>query len=421
MNKPVLTQQEDKNPDVSAFVGRHPIFDPNQQVVGYELLFRADTTNANSMGQGDEVSSILMNNSLNVLGLNTLTGGKTAFVNITRQLLLNGDYAVLPKERVVIELLENVTPDADVVRACKVLKDEGYILALDDFVSVQGYEGVLDLADIVKIDFLGTTADQRRSLLKQLEGYKCQVLAEKVETKDEFAEALGLGCTMVQGYYFCRPEIIEGKKMSGIHQNYLRLLAEVNRPNVDLDKLEEIIKSDVSLASKLLLYLNSASIGVRHKITSIKQAMVMLGAKPLAQWVSLVAITHIGSGKPDEVMVTSLKRARFCETIADHVDLNHRRFDLFMLGMLSMLDVLLNRPIEELLAPMPLSLDVKETLSGGTTALGKVLDLTIGCERNDCSLVIDLSSQLGLSGEHTEQIYRDAIFWADATSKNIAA
>jgi len=415
------TQQEGEKPDVSTFVGRHPIFDSNQQVVGYELLFRADTTNANLMGQGDEISSMLINNSLNVLGLNMLTGGKTAFVNITRKLLLDGDYGVLPKERVVIELLENVTDDPDVVRACKALKDDGYQLALDDLVSAEGYEELLDLADIVKVDFIDTTADQRGLLFRQLARHQVEILAEKVETKQEYDEALRLGCTMVQGYYFCRPEIIEGKELSGLHQNYLRLLAEVNRSDIDLDKLEEIVKSDVSLASKLLLYLNSASLGVHHKITSIKQAMVMLGAKPLAQWVSLVAITHLGSDKPDEVMVTSLKRARFCETIADHIDLSLRRFDLFMLGMLSMLDVLLNRPIQELLTPLPLSVDVKETLSGGSTALSKVLDLTLGCERNDGPLVTDLSSQLGLGGQHTEQIYRDAIFWADETSKNIAA
>ncbi len=397
----------------SAFVGRQPIFEPSLSVLGYELLFRSGTDNANNAGQGDEVSSTLMNNSLSVIGLDTLTAGKKAFFNITRQLLVSGDYSILPNEVSVIELLETVKPDAEVIRACEGLKSAGYTLALDDMVSVDGFEPLLELADIAKVDFIGTAADQRESLTRRLQGYGVRLLAEKVESLEEFSQAKDLGYHYFQGYFFCRPQIIQGQDITGVHTNYLRLLAQVSRPDVDFDELERIVKSDVSLSSKLLRYLNSAKFGVRHKIDSIKQALVLLGLQPLKKWVSLITMSYIGKDKPDELMIDSLVRGRFCEQMADAVGLKGRQFDLFMMGLLSLLDVLMSRPIEELLAEMPLAEDVKATLTGQATPLSGIYGMAIGCERVDRETTYALAQQLGIDDHRVDSTYRESLLWAD--------
>ena len=397
-----------------AFVGRQPIFSQAQSVYAYELLFRSgSTTNANTAGQGDAVTTTVMNNSLSVIGLDTLTGGKLAFVNMTRTLLLRGDYKVLPKDVTVIELLEDIVPDPEVIEACRELKSAGYMLALDDLVSSDGYEPLLDLADIVKVDFMGTDHAKREQLAKKLAGHNTRLLAEKVETHDEFAQALQHGYELFQGYFFSKPEIVAVKDVPGMNQNYLRMLVEINRPDIDFDQLEKIVKTDLSLSSKLLRYLNSASMGVRNKITSIKQALVMLGLKPLKRWATLIFMANMGKDKPEELMVTSLVRAKFCESMAKQAGLSEREFDLFMMGMMSVLDVMMGRPIDELLGPMPLEQDVKATLSGQPTKLSGVFDLAVACERVNRPRVIKLAEQSGIDLQDVDQAYRDSITWAD--------
>ncbi len=399
--------------DGMAFVGRQPIFNPQQVVFGYELLFRSGSFNANNAGQGDHVTTTVMNNSLSVIGLGTLTGGKKAFVNMTRGLLLNGEYSVLPKETVVIELLEDISPDREVIEACKQVKSAGYTLALDDLVSSEGYEPLLDLADIVKVDFMGTDYAKREQLAQQLSGRRVHLLAEKVETHDEFAQALRHGYEFFQGYFFSKPQVIAARDIPGMNQNYLQMLVEVNRPDIDFDRLEMLIKTDVSLSSKLLRYLNSASMGVRNKITSVKQALVMLGIQPLKRWATLTFMSNIGKDKPDELMVASLVRARFCESIAKEAGLAERHFDMFMMGMLSILDALMGRPIEELLAPMPLAGDVKATLAGQPTGISHIFSLAVACERVDRPLVLELAGQAGVDIQNVDDFYRDSIVWAD--------
>lgn len=399
--------------DTTAFVGRQPIFDQRQRVFAYELLFRSGSGNANLAGQGDEVSTAVMNNSLSVIGLDTLTGGKKAFVNMTRGLLLNGDYSVLPKEIAVIELLEDIMPDSQVIDACKQLKADGYTLALDDMVSADGYEPLLELADIVKVDFMGTTPAKRQQLVAQLGGCKARLLAEKVETHEEFTQAAQQGYSLFQGYFFSKPQIISARDIPGMNHTYLQMLVEVNSPEMDLDRLERLIKTDVSLSSKLLRYLNSASLGIRRKITSVKQALIMLGIRPMKKWATMVFMANIGKDKPDELMVNSLVRAKFCESIAGDVGLPDRQFDVFMMGMLSILDVLMGRPIEELVGPMPLADDVKATLGGQSTALSDVFGLAIACEHVDEAKVAELAGRNKVDVARVYEVYRESVTWAD--------
>lgn len=396
-----------------AFVGRQPIFDTKKEVVAYELLFRSGSANANMAGQGDEVTTTVMNNSLSLIGLDTLTGGKKAFVNMTRGLLLSGDYCVLPSESTVIELLENVRPDPEVIAACRKLKSAGYTLALDDLTSTEGYEPLLELADIIKVDFMGVDPSERGMLAQSLSAYDAMLLAEKVETHEEFEEAVQQGYGMLQGYFLSKPQIIAAKDVPGMKHVQIQLLIEVNRPGIDFDKLEDLVKTDVSLSSKLLRYLNSASFGVRNKISSVKQALVMLGIQPVKKWATLVCMSNISQDKPDELMITSLVRARFCENLAEDAGLKNRQFDAFMMGMLSILDVLMGRPIDELLEPMPLANDVKATLTGEQTALTDLYQLAVSCEQVDGTHVTEFADRAHLDICRVYETYRESLVWAD--------
>lgn len=398
--------------DGTVFVGRQPILDRDKQVFGYELLFRdntarnvADRADSNATDQTTQAS-------LNVMGLDELVGEARAFINITKEWLLREDYLVLPKERTVIELLEGIEPEPQVLEACRALKDAGYLLALDDFACSDGFELLLDLADIAKVDFRATTVEQRALLTQQLARHGVQLVAEKVETPAEYDEAMQLGHAYFQGFFFCVPQIVRGKEVPAAQRSCLRLLQELSQPELDFGRLEELIKSDVSLAYKLLRYLNSASIGLRHEITSIKQAMVMLGGQPLRKWISLVAMSSVNTDKPSELMAASMIRARFCELIAEPAGLRARQSDLFMMGLLSLLDTLLDRPMGELLSPMLLPSDVKATLAGAQTPLGNIYALAVARERADWERAIGLSREVGLQQDAVDEAHRESVIWS---------
>jgi c-di-GMP-related signal transduction protein len=398
----------------NAFVGRQAILDREQQVFGYELLFRSNNQdNFFAATDGDRASCQTMNTALNVMGLQAIIGSNLGFVNITRKLLLRRMYTVLPKEATVIELLENVEPDSDVISACRRLKDDGYLLALDDFVFAPGYEPLLDLADFVKIQFLGVSPEERRTITDRFAKSKINLIAEKVESRDDFEEGLRLGYSYFQGYFFCKPEIMSGREIPSYKQNYIRFLQQINRPKLNFEELESIVKQEVSLSVKLLRYLNSAKVGLRVKIDSIRQAMTMLGEEPLKRWGSLIALTSLGDDKPAELVTICLIRARFCELLAPLAGLAGRELDMFLLGLLSAADALVNSPMSHVLGEMPLAHDVKSALLGGTSIMGSILGLTMACERSNSHVIAMLVQKLNLPADRVSQCYCDAMLWAD--------
>src|SRR5262245_16950807 len=282
---------------MDAFVARQPIFDRNCGVFGYELLFRAGSANAYSGNDGDKASSTVISDSLHVHGLESLTAGKKGFINVTRRLLLQDLITVLPSKLTVVELLESITPDPEVIQACRKLRQAGYIVAMDDFVFDPKYAELLHEVDIIKVDFMGTTSEQRSRFAESFKSNGTRLLAEKIESRNEFDEALRLGYALFQGYFFCKPQVVQGKDVPTSQLGYLRFLQQVNAPEINFDNLEQIIKSELSLSYKLLKYLNSASFGLRSKVTSIKQALVLLGVRPLRKWASLMALSSLRSDK----------------------------------------------------------------------------------------------------------------------------
>jgi c-di-GMP-related signal transduction protein len=401
---------------VDSFIARQPIFDRGQQVFGYELLFRSGPENFFTGADTDSASSQVIGESLHGFGLAQLIGPRKAFLNVSRRVLVDGLVQVLPPERTVIEILETVDPDDDVLDACRELKRAGFLIALDDFVDRPEVAVLVDLADIIKIDFKLTPALERAKLAREFRRRGIQLVAEKVETREDFLEGRDAGYTYFQGYFFCRPEMLNRKEIPAVKQSYLRFLREVTRADIDYRKLEPIIRQDVALTVKLLRFLNSAHFGFREPVVSIRHALLLLGERAIRQWASLMALVRLGEGKPPELLTTSLIRARFCESAGQPAGLDHADDDLFLLGLLSTMDALTDQPLEDILADMPLSPEIKHALLGEASRLGSFYALALACERGDWERVSTLCRELTLDETEVGELYLQSVKWADQMS-----
>lgn len=383
---------------MDVFVARQPIFDRRQKIFAYELLFRSNSHEENyNYHDGDRATSAVLSNSFLTIGMQTLTGGKRAFINFTKNLLLQEVASIFPKELVAIEVLENVEPSEEIVAACKRLKDQGYVIVLDDFVLEKKCRSLIEVADIIKIDFLKTRGNARKTILENTHSHKVKFLAEKVETLDDYHQAVELGYSYFQGYFFSKPMIVPGRDVPGYRQNYVRLLKELSNPDVDFDQLESIIKQDVSISYKLLNYINSAYFNFPKRIESIKHTLVMLGLIEARKCLMVFALSYIASDKSEALLSISLTRANFCEMIAAKINLRHRALDLFFLGLFSMIDALLDRPLPEILEKLAIAPDVKGTLLGQPTRFTPLYQLMLFYERGDwhhyaaCAAAIQLN------------------------------
>jgi len=357
------------------YVARQPILDRRQEVYGYELLFRSGTENACDPANLDQASFQMLHTSLLGFGLDVLLGDRLGFINASREVLLQEFYLVLPRDRTIIELIESVEPTPAIIAACLDLKRAGYRLALDDFVRRPEMAPLAELADTIKVDFQATAEAERRAIVREFAPRKVQLVAEKIETREQFAAAAAEGFTHFQGYFFCEPQLLQASDVPAFKRNCVRFMAELNRPDLDFDALEAVIKQEVALAVKLLRYLSSAGFGWRHEVRSISHALRVLGERATRKWCSLMALTVLGEDKPAELVVTSLVRAQFAEQVGMEARMGARGADLFLVGMLSTLDTLLGQPMDEALDRMPLPQEVRDTLLGRTTSMSPVWQL----------------------------------------------
>jgi c-di-GMP-related signal transduction protein len=400
------------------FVARQPIFDRALRVYGYEILFRRSSLeNFFSHPDPDEAATRVIHDSLNVFGLDVLAQDRRIFFNVTRSVLVEDLVRTLPRERTVVELLETVSPDPEVIEACRSLKAAGYTLALDDFVVYPGCEALLDLADIVKVDFLVSPSEARAEIPARYRRDGLLFLAEKVETAEDFREALELGYDLFQGYFFRRPEILAAREIPSTETNYLRLLQAAAQEPIDFGRVEEIVKHDVSLSVRLLRFLNSAFFNWRSQVTSIKQALVLLGERALRKWVALVAVTGLSADRPEELVITALLRARFCEDLAQRAGRSEDANDLFVGGLLSGLDSLLGKPLPDLLRELGVSASLRDAVLGGAGAAGSIFRLAVAYETGRWEDAAAIARSLGLDEHDLPALYRDAVAWAEQTNK----
>src|SRR5579872_2349786 len=393
------------------FIARQPILSRERDVFAYELLFRSGIQNSFDGGNLEQASASLLDTSF-MIGLQKLTGGQRAFVNCPRDFLLHDYISLFPRDLVVVELLENIKPDTEVVDACRRLKQGGYLLALDDFVDTPDWAPLIELADFIKVDFRLTNQEERRALPARYKGKKIRMLAEKVETPEEFLEATKLGYSLFQGYFFCRPEMLQHRDMPASKLAYLDLLRAVTAPEFNIRALASKIKHEPSLTYKLLRYLNSAGFGLRAEINSIPHALSLLGERELRKWIAVVSVGVLADGKPDELMTVPLVRGRFCELLAPLAGMDGHANDLFLLGLLSVMDAVLDQPLPAILAELPVRNDIKEALLSRSGLYRDMLDLATAHESADWKAISCLALRLGVKEDQIPDIYFSAVDWA---------
>jgi len=343
------------------FIARQPILNRERSVFAYELLFRAGIQNS-CEGINLEVASASLFDTSFLIGLQRLTDGHRAFINCPKDFLLRDYISLFPRDHVVVELLENIEPDQDVVNACRRLKQNGYLLALDDFVDTPDWAPLVALADFIKVDFRLTTPMEQSALSERYAGKGIRMLAEKVETQEEYSVAMKMGYSLFQGYFFCRPEMVRQRAIPASKLVYLELLQAISSPEFSLKLLASKIKHEASLTFKLLRYLNSAAFGFRTEIHSISQALGLLGEREVRKWIAVVFIGVMADGKPDELMTVPLVRGRFCELLAPHIGMADQASDLFLLGLLSVMDAILDQPLDIVLSELAVRNEIKEAL-----------------------------------------------------------
>ena len=394
------------------YVARQPIFDREEKVFGYELLFRDGLENAFT-GDNDEASRATLDRSL-LMGLDVLCDGRRAFVNCTRDTLIKGLVTLLPSTITVVEILESVPSDPDVLAACQSLKDAGYLIALDDYVADDPREALAEIADIIKVEMQLTTEEQRLALIKRFGPTRCRLLAEKIETHAEFVRARDQGFVYFQGYFFRRPEMMNTHDMPANRMNYLRMLQEVSRPDLDSGALEKLIKAEASVCYRLLRYLNSAIFGFKSEIHSVRHALSMLGERDVRRWVRLVAAVGAGQETTSDLVLSALVRARFGELLSARVP--HGDSDLFLLGLLSLIDAMLEMPMEEVLEKLPLDHETKAVLLGQPSQLRPVYQLMLARESGEWAASAELSRSLHLDNDDVAGFYWQAQQWAREVS-----
>jgi EAL and modified HD-GYP domain-containing signal transduction protein len=395
------------------FIARQPIFDRNHQVAGYELLYRADDENRYRPEDAEAASSMQLEKTLLTFGFEQLTNGRDAWLNASRTLLTRDHWRLLPASRTVLEVLETVRPDHAIVAACRRAVDAGYRVALDDFTYTSEYEALLELAHVVKVDFRQHDALARRSLVRRLSPRGLTLVAEKVETHAELEEAMGEGYGLFQGYYFCRPQMMHAREVAPSRLAYLRLLREVYSPELDLDKLEQLIQQDVALSIKLLRYLHSASTAWTKDLRTIRQALLQLGERATRQWVALVAVFGLAQGKPPELIIVALGRGRLAAHLARAAGLAPLEDEAFLTGLLSVLDALTDQPLEQALQSIAVHPDVAGALLHGAPPLGDVLRVVLHWERGDWAQAQEAIARLGIEEDVVAVAYATSLKWAE--------
>lgn len=399
-------------PDV--FVGRQPIFDRALDVVAYELLFRSSDANWADITDGEYATSQVVHDAFMEIGLESLVGSKRAFINLTRDFILQDYTAVFPTDRVVLEVLEDIVVDAELIEAVRALSRQGYTIALDDFVYREQFRPLVEVADIIKVDVLALDRLALRQNVSSLSQYDVKLLAEKVETRDELAYCRELGFDYFQGYFLCEPDIVTGQRSPANRLAVLRLLARLQDVDTTMEQLETIIRQDVSLSFKLLRLVN-ADPSLPHQIDSIHQALVHLGPKFMTAWGSLIMLADIGD-KPHELMVTAMIRGKMCELLADAQQLPDReRF--FTVGLFSVLDAMLDSPMADIVASLPLTEDVARALLTYEGVLGYTLRSVLAYERGHWALVRELGLDRWVLGE----VYLQALVWASAVGDQLSS
>ena len=391
------------------FVARQPITDRDNKLFAYELLYRSGELNCAEFSDGNSATSHVIFNSFIEIGIENLVADSLAFINIRENIILDEIYKLMFNKKVVLELLEDVSPTADVVEGVKRLKHQGYRIALDDFQYSPEYDDLLPLVDFIKIDVLELGDEDILRELSHLKKYDVKLIAEKVEDLEMYGFCHDLGFDYFQGYYFQKPQLVKHKNIPPNKLVVLNLLRQLSKPDFDFEEMEKSISQDATLTYKLIRYVNSAAFSGRKEISSIKDALSLVGVRVVRQWAQLIIMMQLSEGKPQELLVSALVRARMCELLGELA--GNDRDAMFTTGLFSLLDALMDEPIALLLEQLALSSDIKLALLKYEGDKGEILKNTILYEQGDW---LELSSS-GVDINMHCSCYMDAIKWSDET------
>lgn len=395
------------------FIGRQPIVDINLQVIGYELLSRSSEENRARIEDADLASFQLIVNTYMEMGLERIVGSQRAFINLTRPFLTGDIPLPISPEQVALEVAQNISVDAALIDGLKRYRRAGYPIVLDGFTFSSKQAPLIELADYVKLDVLALSREQATEDLRRLRAQGIAVIAERVETSVMYEYCRELGFTGFQGFFFCHPKVIKGQCLPSVRTTVLTLLGRLMDPTTSVDELERVIIQDVAFSYRLLRYVNCASFALRREITSLREAIILLGSRTIRNWASLILLSRLEPSKPVELLRTVLVRARMAELLALRLGGLTAPEQAFIVGLFSALDAIMERPMEELLDSIPLSAEIKLALLGHAGELGELLERILGYERAHWRALESRAIDVGL---HT-QAYLEAVRWADESNK----
>jgi len=391
------------------YATRQPILGADESVLGYKLLFRTDVASHFSGLQEEEGSQAAIDMS-SMIGLDTLCDNRLAFIGCDRDTLVNNSLAFLPSQKVVVELAQDLVVDSSVYEACCDLKNAGYRIALDDFTRDDPRQSLLHLADFLKFDIRRKGWQEIVTLFRTEHWESTDLIAEQVESREEFDVARRAGFQFFQGSFFRKPESMRARSALTNRGVYLRLLRAVTDPEFSWDEVEELIKSDAALYYRMLRFVNSAAFPVRCEVKSIRQALMLLGDDDVRRWCRLAGMFEMCQGKRSELILTALVRARFCELIGDRFD--HHDVDLFLLGMLSLMDAILEIPMSAVIDGLPVDEESRDLLLEHRGELHPLYDLIAALEGGAWDGVVGSCVLLGLNEADAAECYSSAIHWA---------
>lgn len=402
---------------MEVFVARQPILNLNLEVVAYEILYRRNMENAFPKIDGDLATSDVINSFIQI-GFNEISEGKPCFVNFTENLLKFDIPRYFQPGKIVIEVLETVKYTDEVIELCKKLKSEGYKIALDDFVLPENSDPqvfkMLLVADIIKVDIRETPRSARKAMIKVLKKFDVELLAEKVETKEEYEECREDGFQLFQGYFFSKPAILSTQDIPLLSQLFYNIADELSHPEPDIGKIAEMVECDLAFSYKLLKFVNTPAFDLVYEIKSIQQAIAILGLKEFRKWVYVLSIREAISDKkgiPNEIFKLCLIRAKMSEAIALKRGVREESSSYFLTGLFSLIHILLKQPLRKVMEDLPLDMNIKYALLGFDSPYKDVLDLAVAVEAANWDDISRLTDTLGFLKKDLYHIYQDTMSW----------
>ncbi|WP_340677222.1 EAL domain-containing protein [Paraglaciecola sp.] len=405
---------------MSFYAARQPILNRDKSLYAYELLFRQSLENVFPEINDNEATAKLIEGLQFNLGLETLTQGTLAFINFTHDSLLDGYPLLLPKEQIVVEILETAKPGKKLLQACIELKEKGYILALDDYEHQPLWLHFFPYIDIIKIDYQLSSTEQIQQIVDEVKGFPhIKLLAEKIETYAEFEQALDIGCEYFQGYFFSKPEVIKSIAFKPSQLSVINLMAEVYKAEPSIPIITTIFEGNVELSFKMLRYAQSPLFKREKHIETIRQAIIMFGMTELKRFISLLFTAQFSQGKPQELTIMALARARFCELMVATNNTSTKPSSAFLIGLLSLLDAMVDADIVDLMDKLPLSDEIKNTLiikQGESAHYLQLCELFELAQWQDAETICQRYSY---SVERSLEHFQQAVLWASERIKMI--